>query len=301
MSPFAPTERPAEGVVSWNLNTSCNYRCSYCTQRFKDDRGRASRDTPRFLEAFARLPGRWELKLSGGEPFVHPRLDEIVAGLAGLGHRISMVTNFSAPREALARFAEAAAGRVGIFSCSLHLDYVPDLEGFVEKALWMQTLLRERGRPELPAPHLCVTSVATRAALPSLPAIAARLAAAGVSFKVQPEKQGRDVVAYTPEEQQQIERLGGHNLTGRIAHDFEGRPCWAGARYFILDDLGEAHRCYPARRYRREPLGSFLSPAFSLAEAPAPCLYRYCNCTVPIARGMMPRDPGREPAEEDPS
>jgi hypothetical protein len=58
MIPAPP--RPHEGVVSWNINTSCNYRCTYCTQRFKDDRGRWSRDTPRFLEAFARLPdGSW--------------------------------------------------------------------------------------------------------------------------------------------------------------------------------------------------------------------------------------------------
>jgi hypothetical protein len=33
---------PLEGVASWNMNTTCNYRCSYCTQRFVDDRGRAS-------------------------------------------------------------------------------------------------------------------------------------------------------------------------------------------------------------------------------------------------------------------
>src|SRR5262249_56899514 len=88
--------RPEEGAISWNINTACNYRCSYCTQRFMDDRGRSSRDTPRFLAAFARLPGRWEVKISGGEPFVHPTLLEIVAGLAGLGHRVSMVSNFSA-------------------------------------------------------------------------------------------------------------------------------------------------------------------------------------------------------------
>ena len=67
----APPE-PARGVISWNMNTSCNYRCGYCTQRFLDDRGRWASDLPRFLAAFARLPGAWEIKLSGGEPFVQP-------------------------------------------------------------------------------------------------------------------------------------------------------------------------------------------------------------------------------------
>src|SRR5262249_14373266 len=125
--------RPDEGAISWNINTACNYRCSYCTQRFKDDRGRWSRDTPRFLAAFARLPGRWEVKISGGEPFVHPSLVSIVEGLAALGHRVSVVTNFSAGRDKLEAFAGAAAGRVGVFSCSLHLEYVSDVEEFVDK------------------------------------------------------------------------------------------------------------------------------------------------------------------------
>ncbi len=282
------TPRPDEGVISWNINTACNYRCSYCTQRFKEDRGRWSRDTPRFLAAFARLPGRWEIKLSGGEPFVHPTLRDIVAGLAGLGHRISVVTNFSAVRDRLDDFVSAAAGRIGVFSASLHLEYVDDLDDFIAKAGWLAARLAAAADPALPRPHLCVTSVATRAALPGLPALADRFATADIAFKVQPEKQDRDVIAYSDAEQAQILALGGHNRTGRIVHRFEGRPCWSGARYFILDDQGLAFRCYPARRHRVERMGNFLDDDFRLADAPTPCRYATCNCTVPIARGMMP-------------
>ena len=282
------TPRPVEGAVSWNINTACNYRCAYCTQRFKDDRGRWTRDTPRFLEAFARLPGPWEVKMSGGEPFVHPTLDVLTAGLAEIGHRVSVVTNFSASREALSSFIEAARGRIGVFSCSLHLGYVDDLDAFVERAAWAAREIARRADPALPAPSLCVTSVATREALPRLPEVAERLRAAGLTFKVQPEKQDRDVIAYSPEERAGLMALGGHNLAGERMHDFHGLPCWAGSRYFILDDVGEAFRCYPARRFRFERMGNFLSPDFRLADGPSPCRYRACNCTVPISRGMMP-------------
>lgn len=282
------TSRPAEGVISWNINTACNYRCSYCTQRFKEDRGRWSRDTPRFLAAFARLPGRWEVKLSGGEPFVHPTLNEIVAGLAGLGHRISVVTNFSASRAKLTEFVQACAGRLGIFSCSLHMEYVSDPSEFLEKALWLSDQIERWADPTLPHPHLCVTSVATRERLGQLEGLAGRFGQAGLTFKVQPEKQNRDLIAYEPHEREQILKLGGHNLTGELAFDFQGLPCWSGSRYFILDDQGQAYRCYPARRYKLEKLGSFLEESFRLSEHPTPCRYAYCNCTVPIDRGMMP-------------
>jgi hypothetical protein len=288
--PLCPPD-PGRGVVSWNMNTSCNYRCSYCTQRFLDDRGRWARDVPRFVAAFAALPGPWEIKLSGGEPFVHPDFVPLVAALARHGLRVSVVTNFPASPSALTAFLDAAGERLGVLSASLHLEYVatdgesgkPDtLAGFIDRCHLVQARLPA-------AASLCVTCVATRANLPRLAGLRARFQGEGLTFKVQPEKQNRDVIAYTEEERRQLLALGGHNLTGVIAHDFHGRPCWAGARYFIADDVGWAFRCYPARRYRRETLGNLLDGSFQLASGAKPCPYRYCNCTVPIERGMMAR------------
>jgi hypothetical protein len=285
--------RPKEGVVSWNVTTVCNHQCSYCTQRNKADRGRTPRPGEEFLAAFGRLPGRWEVKLSGGEPFCHPDLTGIVEGLAGQGHRLSIVTNFSAPEHRLREFVVAAQGRVGVFACSLHLERIcheEALAAFISRAQWLAGFLGERADPDLPRPHLCVTSVATRSALPRFPELAERFRAAGITFKVQPEKQDRDVIGYSSEERSAILALGGHNLTGTIAPSFLGRLCWAGSRYFVLDDQGAAWRCYPARRFRSESLGLFTRDRFGLFDEARPCLYDYCNCTVPIARGMMPRD-----------
>ncbi len=280
---------PREGAVSWNINTSCNYRCSYCTQRFKDDRTRWSKDTPLFLEAFSRLRGAWEVKISGGEPFVHPTLLEIVSGLAEQGRAVSVVTNFSATKERLESYVEASRGMTRVFSCSLHPEYVPSPDAFAEKALWLSSLLTSARNPAAPPPHLCVTAVATRSLLPLMGTLQAIFKSAGLTFKVQPEKQDRRVAVYSAEEEAMLLSFGGHNLTGKVVHNFGGLPCWAGARYFILDDKGEAYRCYPARAKRLESLGNFLSPQFRLAEEPRACLYEACYCTVPISRGMMAR------------
>lgn len=301
--PLFPAPPPPErGAISWNMNTSCNYRCSYCTQRFIDDRGRWARDLPRFLAAFAGLPGAWEIKLSGGEPFVHPEFLRAVAGLAQLGFTISVVTNLSASRERLLRFLDAAGDRLGVLSGSLHLEYVdvddrpgkPDtLSRFIERGV----LARDHAA-RIAGASVCVTCVATRANLALLPRLRERFAAAGLTFKVQPEKQDREIIAYAEHERAQLVALGGHNLTGSIAPDFAGQPCWAGARYFIVDDRGEAYRCYPARRYRVERLGNLLDGSFVLAPLPSPCRYRHCNCTVPIERGMMPRAAAIEPTSQ---
>lgn len=266
---------PLEGVVSWNMNTTCNYRCSYCTQRFLEDRGRWARDLPAFVAAFGRLAGDWEVKLSGGEPFRHPGFQELVEALVAQGRRVSVVTNLSASDEALRAFAEATAPRPGLLSASLHLEYT-EVEPFRERLA--RFAAHHRGR-------VTVTCVATPALLPRLPAL--RAALAPFPFKVQPEKVDREVRDYSEEERAAILALGGHNGTGRIDPDFRGRPCWAGARYFVVDDRGAAWRCYPARRAREEYLGDFLDPRFRPGGGPSPCRYVYCNCTVPQERGMI--------------
>ncbi len=287
---YAATPRPVEGVITWNINTTCNYRCTYCTQRFLDDRKRWTRDGPAFLRGFAKLEGRWEIKISGGEPFLHPHLFEIVSGLRGLGHAVSVVTNFSANEATLRAFLDAAGSALRVFSASLHLEYVSttaELDAFMSKAVWLQEQLPQGA-------SLNTTCVATLANLPRLERIAGLFARKGLRFKIQPEKQNREVIQYTEEARDIILRLGGHNGLGQVSPSFQGRPCWAGARSFTLDDRGNAWRCYPARRFRTQSLGNFLDESFSLARGPSPCLYAYCNCTVPIERGMMPQDTLRE-------
>jgi MoaA/NifB/PqqE/SkfB family radical SAM enzyme len=268
---------PLEGVVSWNMNTTCNYRCSYCTQRFVDDRGQWAKDLPHFIDAFLSLSGDWEIKLSGGEPFRHPDFIEAIAKLSAGGMRVSVVTNLSSSDEELERFAAATASRPGLLSASLHLEYC-EPEAFLAKLLRFQESYKGR---------VCVTSVATREQLPMLPELKALFSAAGVTFKIQPEKQERDVIDYSPQEREQLVVLGGHNSTGRIAPNLKGRPCWAGSRYFIVDHKGDAYRCYPARRYREEFLGNLLDGSLRLGNAATECNYNYCNCTVPQERGMV--------------
>jgi organic radical activating enzyme len=259
------------------MNTTCNYRCSYCTQRFVDDRGQWAADVPRFLKAFGALPGDWEIKLSGGEPFRHPDFLDVVAALVERGLRVSVVTNFSASRAELERYARLTADKPGVFSASVHMEYV-DEAAFIDKLAWFDSLF---------AGSVNATCVATRAQLPQLMAQQERFALRGLRLKAQPEKQNRDVIDYTPREREMLLQLGGHNDTGVIAPSFEGGLCWAGARYLIVDHRGAAWRCYPARRQRTDFLGNLLDGTFQLGNSATPCTYAYCNCTVPQQRQMM--------------
>lgn len=296
--PLTLLGRQIHGVISWNINDTCNYRCPYCTQRFMPWRGRhlgSPAEVDRYLHAFAALPGgAWEVKLSGGEPFSQPGLEDIAAGLVRLGHVVSIQTNFSAPPRRLLAFLEATTGALHSFSASLHLDYAQPADFLARYAL-LAPWVEHHGL------RFNVTSVATRARLRELhDEVAPLFAAHAIPFKVQPEKQRGYVIDYTESERALLEALGGHNRLGLIAPDFMGRLCWAGARYVVIKSTGEAFRCYPASRVggRFARCGS-IEAGLTLDDGPRPCPYTYCNCSVPIERGMIsgvPAAPAATPA-----
>ena len=277
--------RPVNGVVSWNMNDTCNYRCSYCTQRHMPDRTGKLDDVATTLAAFEGLPGHWEFKLSGGEPFQQPGLDQIVAGLVAMGHCISIQTNFSAPDEQLESFLYASRGALNIFSASLHLEYATP-QSFVDR----YALIRPYESLGL---GFHVTTVATPERLIEIrDSVAPFFRAQGIVLKVQPEKIGGYVRDYTDEQQEILLELGGHNQTGQISHNFQGRLCYSGANYIVIKSTGDAYRCYPGSRVggRFARLGS-LTDGIRLLDGPRICPYTYCNCTVPIQRGMIEGQP----------
>lgn len=283
---------PVHGVVSWNMNDTCNYRCSYCTQRFMPDRSGHLDDAAveAHVAAFRSLPGRWEIKLSGGEPFQQPGFVAIASALVAAGHVVSVQTNFSAPDRRLSTFLEATRGRLHVLAASLHLEYAK-WSDFVARYDLVKPYVTNHGV------SFCVTSVATPARLRELrDEVAPAFRAAGIRFKVQPEKVHGVIRAYTPEEQAILLELGGHNGLGTIAADFQGRLCWSGSRYLVVKSSGAAFRCYPAaRRGGRHAAHGSVSDGFRLDAGPRPCPYPHCHCTVPIERGMIEGVAPREP------
>ena len=276
--------RKIHGVVSWNMNDTCNYRCSYCTQRFLPDRSGhlTAAEVEAHVAAFRGLPGTWEIKLSGGEPFQQPGLVDIVTALVAAGHIISVQTNFSASERRLAAFLEATRGRLHVFAASLHLEYATAAE-FIARYAHIRPYVDAHGV------SFCVTSVATPERLVELrDAIAPAFAQAGIRFKVQPEKLHGAIRGYSEDEQATLLALGGHNGLGTLAANVQGRLCWAGSRYLVVKSTGRAFRCYPAARIGgRHAARGAIDTGFVLSDGPRACPYTHCHCTVPIERGMI--------------
>jgi len=272
-------------TIEWQVCGVCNYDCSYCIQSPKTRVGHPSDDdVSRFLDFFEALPESWEVKMTGGEPFAFRAfLERIVPGLVErTSHTVSVLTNLSAPVAQLDRFAELTRGRLGIVSASLHLEHV-EVGAFVEKA----TRLRARIDPDA---KLVINAVLVPGRLDEVRAARRTIEDAGLRFFPQVMKVGKGIFDYD-----EIDRIAVDGLVGirpnprhaNVAPNYRGRMCWTGVEYFVLTQRGDAWRCRTARRYDEGFLGNVLQDTLRLGDAPSPCTYDICPCTVPANRGMI--------------
>ncbi|HMV68421.1 MAG TPA: radical SAM protein, partial [Myxococcota bacterium] len=224
----------------------------------------------------------WEIKCSGGEAFAHPLfLDQIVPGLmARTPHRISVLTNLSAGEDDLARFVGLTVGRLDVFSASLHLEFV-DLGAFVAKAAWLAERLG-------PGPRLVVNQVVRPGREAEALACRRAVEAAGIRWFPQLLKVKGGVAAYPDEDALRAvigEAPGPREAN--LAPSYRGRVCWAGVDYFTVDKDGDVWSCRTAKRHGEGRLGNLYAGDLRLLDAPAPCPWDICPCTVPANRGMI--------------
>jgi hypothetical protein len=279
-------------TIEWQVAGACNYDCSYCIQSRAYRRGRPRRDQLiSAIDTFAALRGRWEIKCSGGEAFAHPLfLELVVPGLiARTPHAISVLTNFSASRGELMRFAQLVRGRLAVFSASLHLEFA-DVEEFADKAAWFALMLD----PE-------TSFVVNQVVLPGQEHAAARgkaaIEARGLRWFPQLYKVGGGVADYPSPDA--LVPLIGRRPTPReanVAPSYRGRTCWAGVEYFVVDKDGDAWACRTGKRHGEGRLGNVFASELARLAAPAPCPYDICPCSVPANRGMI-EAPGAERSE----
>ncbi len=272
-------------TIEWQVCGICNYDCSYCIQSKVYRQGHPSPEQiQQFLSFFAALPQRFEIKMTGGEPFAFRGfMERIVPGLIEqTPHTISCLTNLSAPLAFIERFAELTRGRLGVVSASLHLEFT-SVESFVEKAI----VLRQKMDPRA---HLTINSVLVPGRLSQVLAAREVLERAGLKLFPQIMKVDGGIASYGPEDQPLIKELVGEAPTpdrANMAPSYKGRVCYAGVEYFVLLQNGDGFSCRTARRYKQGFLGNVFSGTLKLWESPSPCPYHICPCTVPANRGMI--------------
>lgn len=272
-------------TVEWQVCGVCNYDCSYCIQSKASRVGHPSdEEVGRFLAFFEGLEDRWEVKMTGGEPFAFKAfMGRIVPGLVErTQHTISVLTNLSAPEPVLCRFAELTRGRLGVVSASLHLEHTT-VEAFAAKA----KLLSERMDPSA---SLVCNAVMVPGRLDELERAKHTLAARGLRLFPQWLKTKRGVFDYEADDRRRLTVIAGEAPTPReanVAPSYRGRLCYTGVDYFVLTQTGDGWSCRTARRFDEGYLGNVHAGSLRRRSSPERCTYDICPCTVPANRGMI--------------
>jgi len=291
-------KKPENKIIEFGISSFCNYNCSYCTGvNKKEDRGRDKRapygpeDKNLFLaNVLKELKGSWIFNLGGpGEPFLIPDFLKLIKKIVKSGHKVKVVTNFSASTETILEFCKITGKQLVRLNASLHLDCV-DLNKFLKKAVLVNKKIGHQ--------NFLVTSVARKGKIFRLKEIGQKFRDEGIMFNMQLEKtqdftmrlkknSGEKKQIYSRYNKKEVEIIKSfrRNFYNEEKIRLTGKLCWSGYQYFVVDDEGEAWRCYPARRddHLDGYLGNFLNGTFKLRKSPSPCPYSHCFCVTPIA------------------
>ena len=279
-------------TVEWQVNGFCNYDCTYCIQSKASRVGVPDDETvTAIIGEFGKLPGTWEIKMSGGEPFAYKGFVRFAIPqlVARTSHRISVLTNFSAPIDMLERFCKLTAERLRITSASLHPE-MANVDAFLEKANAYRRLRAEHN----PHSSFVVNVVLVPGLVKDHTKYRERIESQGMRYFPQLMKIKGGVYPYNKAECKQIEELtGGSHDPRKVnrAPSYEGMHCEAGAWYFTVDKNGEAFSCRTGKRFldvdERARMGNLAKGTFSLRPRGGRCPYPICPCTVPVNRGIV--------------
>jgi len=269
------------------------------------------------IGGFAKLPGEWEVKMSGGEVFafkgfINQVIPEIVSNTR---HQLSVLTNFSAPLNVLRRFCELTRDRLQITSASLHPD-TADVDEFVEKAI----AYRDYRASYNPHSSFVVNVVLVPGKVSNHYKYREQLQGNHFRYFPQLMKIKGGVYPYPEDERKMIEELcgGSHDpMKVNRAPSYQGLHCEAGVSYFVVDQNGEAYTCRTGKKFSPKTsstlygldgsrtdvedaydsgdidvplsasLGSFVRGDFKRRERGGICPYPICPCTVPANRGIV--------------
>jgi len=291
--PKYPRKDPPYKVYwNWDITYDCNYKCSYCDLRRRQDRypyveiGRWKKIWDEIFEKY------WccHVRFSGGEPFVYPHFIDLIAMLSEK-HTVDVTTNLSFDIDAFLK-------RISPGGVSLSASFHPEAIG-IDEFLNKTALLNEKKFP---------TSIAFVAYPPHLKDLERYKKAAGekkifdrpgILFKIIPfmgEYEGKKYPdSYSPQQKKLLEdaakdteiesqkELNTQWLDqGEKEKASLDKHCRMGQMYAKIWPNGDVTRCCHKDCGK---LGSILDEDFRLLDEPAPCKVEACPCWKPMIVG----------------
>lgn len=283
------TIRNIKNFALWYFNKACNYDCEYCFGHRKRENKSVGRFSPEEIaKGFNDTGKSWWIGISGGEPFLYPKLTQIIEELTKK-HFIHIDTNLSCNIEDFIEKVEPK--RIMYLNCAFHVAEVEKrrkVDEFIKKVL----KLKENG-------------FSTIISYVTYPPLLNRLGKYIKLFKswgliLQPKvfrgtrKKGlirrRYPYSYTDKERELIEKYLIDPVSKLALYDFpsyKSKICSAGKNFIRIYPDGSVRRCTGDPT----PLGNIFEGTLRLMDRNLPCRVRFCKCLFLSRIGVVEGEP----------
>lgn len=267
--------------VDFLITQKCNYRCEYCSQskKFYKNTAHSNDDTINaFLKFIKTLEPGFEITISGGEPLCHPRFFDVVQEIKNYNLKLSVISNFSHPIKDYKKIVDIMGENLAELFVSYHSSQVKDIKEFRKKIVEFNSY-----KPV--GTSFCVGSVLSDENYPILKGMAEFLKENKIKFCLQHMRIKNSYVQYKKEaaeflaENAKIE-------PGRVLNTFS-KMCYAGYKFLLIYENGDAYRCYSSRFNKAHSLGNIKDKNFKMFNCPVPCVNTKCTCPKPISFNML--------------
>ncbi|MFW5991315.1 MAG: radical SAM protein [Candidatus Nanoarchaeia archaeon] len=191
-----------ERSLCWHVTYLCNLDCSFCDAKKSNERIQKQVDFLKnnwrlYKKGFEKLPGSWEIILTGGEALALPGILGIVKDLVEMGHKISLTTNFSFSLDFYKKFLKIVDGKLHFFSASFKPEYYK-LEPYLKKAQDINTAVKRMNG------HFTVVAVAEPKWLDYLYNVGKMFNKKGIKYRLQAKRVNGSYIKYSKREKEKI-------------------------------------------------------------------------------------------------
>jgi len=269
-------------TIHIDITYACNYRCEYCYQT-EDERKMHLSETvyENFFKFLKSRKETFNVHLIGGEPFLYPKFYEMCERIIFMGHKVSLTTNFSLPKEKLQKFIDITKGKISFFEISIHPTQIKDLDEFFEKLRWFKS---ESGLDFDDFQLNCVLSEDNFSQTKNLKQ---RVESEGFKLNVQRMFEGDNYYTYNDEIEEYLRSEKCVDIPLSLIRECKedkgicGTACRCGNKFFKVLIDGKIKRCFTFQGYGFDNLGHLAETAeVKVLKDYTPCfsLNNKCKC-----------------------
>ena len=260
-------------MMTWQINSICNFNCPYCGHYIKDDPNVYKYSPAHIEDCFNKTEKTWHIIITGGEPFLHKHIIEICERLTKK-HFISINTNLSLPL--VKEFADKIdPKKVLTVNASIHYSVRKErniVDEYFEHFLYLQKKGFTIVGSYVVYPNTIPEFIEDIEFFKSkgMKLVSSKVFEGEYNGKIYPD-------AYTDDEMKIIENY----MSSAIEmpqylkyRNFKGQMCSTGRRMLSLKPNGDLERCLSDFT----PLGNFFSGTYKIPKRDKVCKTEICTC-----------------------